>query len=372
MRDARPDLALFFPSLHGGGAERVMIDLSRAFADEGRAIDVVVLNRRGALLDDLGPGVRLVDLDRPRAALALPALVRYLRRARPKALLSTLEHANVMAVVAARLVGGVRVVVREANTPTRDLTGRGLKGPALQAAMRWSYRRADAVVAVSRGVADALISALGLLPDRIHVIFNPVLTPRVLMGAQVVPDHPWFTDGGPPVVLGVGRLSKQKGFDVLLRAFAVVKTSERCRLVILGEGPLRQALVDLAEELGVRDEVELPGFAANPFAHMAHCGVFALSSRWEGLPNVLIQALASGAQVVATDCPSGPSEVLDGGRHGRLVPVDDVAAMAAGIVDALRAPKPPPPEAWARRYALAEVARAYLEVLLPADASEAT
>ena len=372
MLETRPDVALFLPSLRGGGAERVMMDLSRAFADAGRAVDVVVLNRLGALSDDLGPGVRLVDLDRRRAALALPALVRYLGRNRPKALLSTLEHTNVMAVLAARLVGGIRVVVREANTPSSDLAGMGTKGRALRAAMRWAYRRADSVVAVSRGVSDGLVSALGLRPDRIRVIFNPVLTPRVLEGARAVPDHPWFADGETPVVLGVGRLSEQKGFDVLLRAFADVRARERCRLVILGDGPLREGLVDLAVELGVREDVDLPGFAANPFAHMARCGVFVLSSRWEGLPNVLIQALASGAQVVATDCPSGPSEVLDDGRYGRLVPVDDVAAMAAAIAEALHAPKPPPPPTWSDRYAVAHVARAYLDELLPSGTGEPT
>lgn len=372
MDDVRPHVALFVPSLRGGGAERVMMDLARAFADGGHAIDVVVLNRDGAVVDDLGPGVRLVDLDRSRAALALPALLRYLRRYRPRALLSTLEHANVVAVAAARLAGGVRVVVREANTPTRDLAAMGLKGHVLRAAMRWAYRRADAVVAVSHGVADGLVTALGLRQEHLHVIYNPVLTPRVLEGASAAPDHPWYKDGGPPVVLGVGRLSEQKGFDVLLRAFAMARTSEPCRLIVLGEGPLRTDLLDLAVELDVSGEVDLPGYATNPFAHMARCGVFVLSSRWEGLPNVLIQALACGAQVVATDCPSGPAEVLEGGRYGRLVPVDDVAALAAGILGALRAPTPPPPETWARRYAVAEVARAYLDELLPAEAGRST
>jgi glycosyltransferase involved in cell wall biosynthesis len=360
---AAPDLAFFLPSLRGGGAERVVMDLARAAADRGRRVDVVIVNRVGAITDDLGPGVEIVDLDRPRTALAGVALARYLRSRRPPALLATLEHANVLAVLVGRLVGRVRVVLREANTPSADLAEGGWKGRALRVAMRLAYRRADAVIAVSRGVASSLRSELGLPAERIRIVANPVLTPRLRAGAQELPQHPWLVDGGPPVVLGVGRLARQKGFDVLLRAFARVRERRPARLLVLGEGERRADLEALAGELGVADDVALPGFAANPFAAMSRCAVFVLSSRWEGLPNVLIQALAVGAPVVATDCPSGPDEVLDEGRYGRLVPVDDVAAMADAIDASLRDPFPPPPDAWSRRYQLDAVADAYLTVL---------
>lgn len=365
MSAQRPDLALFLPSLRGGGAERVMMDLARAAADTGRAVDVVVVNRHGAVTDDLGPGVRIVDLDRGRAATALPAFLRYLWRARPPALLSTLEHTNVLAVVATRLIRGTRVVLREANTPAQDLEYEGRKGRWLLRAMRWAYPLADAVVAVSQGVAGGLTDDLGLAPERTHVVFNPVITPRVLEGGRVRPDHPWFAAGEPPVVLAVGRLVEQKGFDVLLRAFASATARAACRLVILGEGPERDALRSSAERLGVADSVDLPGFVTNPFGYMAHSGVFVLSSRWEGLPNVLIQALAVGAPAVATDCPSGPREVLDGGRWGALVPVDDVEAMADAIVAALDGDAPRLPESWYGRYRLEDVTDAYLAILEP-------
>jgi glycosyltransferase involved in cell wall biosynthesis len=361
----RPDLAFFVPSLRGGGAERVIMDLARAAAERGRSVDVVIVNRAGAVTDDLGPGVRIVDLDRSRTAFAGLALARYLRSRRPPALLATLEHANVLAVVVGRAVGGVRVVLREANTPTSDLAGEGAKGRVLRWAMRLAYPRADAVIAVSQGVADNLRDALDLPAERIRVIASPVLTPRVREGARALPDHPWLADGGPPVVLGVGRLAEQKGFDVLVRAFARVRRERSARLLLLGEGDMRVRLAALAEELGVADDVAMPGFAENPFAAMARCAVFVLSSRWEGLPNVLIQALGVGAQVVATDCPSGPDEVLGGGRYGRLVPVDDVGAMAEAIDATLREPLPRPPDAWARRYELDAVADAYLATIEP-------
>lgn len=365
MTARRPDLAMFLPTLGGGGAERVMIDLARHAAARGRAVDVVVLNHSGAVTSDLGPGVTIVDLGRRRAATALPALLSYLRRARPPALLSTLEHVNVLAVVAARLVGGIRVVLREANTFGSDLNGGGAKGWFVRTAMRWTYRAADAVVAVSSGVADGLVTGLGVPAERVHVIYNPVITPRVLEGAKAMPEHSWFEGDGPPVIVAVGRLAEQKGFDVLLRAFTAVRAGRPCRLLVLGEGPLRDELSEAARKLGIESDVAFPGFVANPFGYMAHAELFVLSSRWEGLPNVLIQALAVGAPAVATDCPSGPREILDGGRFGRLVPVDDAPALAAAIEAELDARSERPGDAWHRRYALDAIASEYLELLAP-------
>ena len=239
--------------------------------------------------------------------------------------------------------------------------------------MRRLYPGAQRVVAVSEGVARALREGLGVPAERIEVIGNPVVTPRVLAGATHAPTHPWFHDGGPPVVVGVGRLAPQKGFDVLLRAVAQARAARPCRLLILGDGGERAALEALADTLGIRDAVALPGFDADPFPAMAAAGAFVLSSAWEGLPNVLIQAMALGTPVVATDCPSGPAEVTDGGRLGRLVPVGDVAAMADGIVAALGSGRRPMDAAWLARYAPERIASRYEDVLgLPKRVSATT
>lgn len=364
---ARPEFAFLLPSLRGGGAERVVMDLARQAADEGHAVDMVVLNRAGAVVDDLGPGVRMVELGRSRAAFALPAMIGYLRHARPRAMLTTLEHTNVLAVIAARLVPGAgaaprtRVVVREANTVSEDLVG--LKGRAVRALMRVAYRSADAVVAVSLGVARSLEAELGLNPERVRVILNPVITPRVLAGAKEPVGHAWFAPGEPPVILGVGRLTEQKGFDTLVKAFATLRASRPCRLIILGEGELRPELEALARDLGIEADVDLAGFVGNPFPYMANCAVFVLSSRWEGLPNVLIQAMAVGAKVVASDCPSGPAEVTDGGTLAPLVPVDDVAALAAAMSATLEREASELPEGWRERYELEAITAAYLDVM---------
>ncbi len=359
----RPDVAFLLPSLRGGGAERVLIDLAGAAAGRGLQVDMVVINRQEEVVSELGPGIRVVDLNRTRAATALPALARYLRSSRPPALLTTLEHTNVLGVAGARLAGGTRVVVREANTVSEDLASAGVKGQAIRELMRWTYRAAHGVVAVSQGVADSIVNELGLPRSKVKVIFNPVITPRLREGAAGTPDHPWFAAGQPPVVLGVGRLVEQKGFDTLLRAFARVRASADCRLMLLGEGPLREELSALASELGVEQDVAMPGFVDNPFPYMANCGLFVLSSRWEGLPNVLIQAMALGAKAVATDCPSGPKEVTDDGHHAPLVPVDDVEAMAQAMLTELRTDRRQLPAEWRARYSLEDVTSRYLDLL---------
>ena len=363
MRSSELDVLMFIPSLEGGGAERVMVELASAFVGRGATVELAVAGGGAGAYDaEVPDAVRVVAFGRPRVLAAVPDLVRHLRRRRPRALLSTLEHANVAAVWASRWAPGVRCVVREANTVSADL-GDGLSARALLFAMRGAYRRAAAVVAVSGGVGRSVREALGVPAERVHVIPNPSVTPRVWAGAREPVDHPWFAGGQPPVVLAVGRLAPQKDYPTLLRAFAALRGRRPVRLVVLGEGPERDALERLAGELGVADDVSFHGFVANPFAFMARADAFVLSSAWEGLPNALIQARALGVSVVATDCPSGPREILDGGELGDLVAVGDAEAMATALDAALeRGPQPAPP-AWVARYDPIGVAERYLAVL---------
>ena len=359
----RPDVALFLPMLAVGGAERVALNLAAEFGRMGLVVDLVLVRAEGPLMTAVPPGARVVDLGRSRMAAAAPALLAYAWRWRPKVLLSTLEHANVMALALAPLLPGVRVAIREANTATEDTDRSSWRGRWVLAAMRALYPTARRVIAVSDGVAEVLHTNLGVRRDRIHVIPNPVVTPEMLDAAREKPGHPWFGDGGPPIVLAAGRLVRQKGFATLLEAFALARQRTPCRLIILGEGPLRGELESAAGRLGVEDAVALPGFAPNPFAAMARAGVFVLSSEWEGLPNVLIQAMAVGAKVVATDCPSGPREILEGGRLGRLVPVGDAPTMAQAIAEVLEGAHADVSDAWTERYRSANVARTYAEAL---------
>jgi glycosyltransferase involved in cell wall biosynthesis len=238
--------------------------------------------------------------------------------------------------------------------------------------MRRTYAQAEAIVAVSNGVADDLARLTGLPRERVRTVYNPVVGPELARLAAEPVDHPWFRPGqSSPVVLGAGRLSGQKDFPTLVRAFARLRATMPARLVILGSASTPELtakrageLRALAAEKGLVEEVDLPGFVPNPYAYMARSALFVLSSAFEGFGNVLVEAMATGCPVVSTDCPSGPAEILDGGRHGPLVPVGDDAALAAAMARTLAAP--PDPAALRRRAAEFTPERAtdaYLEAL---------
>jgi len=331
-------------ALAGGGAERVMLALAACFAERDIEVDIVVTDARGALLDDVPRNVRLVNLGSRRIIMSLLPLVRYLRRERPDALLAALAPTNCIAVWA-RAIARVplRLVVTEHNTLSKSTVGATLsRARLLPPLMRYSYPLADAIVAVSAGVAEDLAATIGLPRARIDVIHNPVVSSSMLEKSHAPIHHPWFKRGEPPVILGVGRLTKQKDFPLLIRAFARLRAQKEARLMILGEGDERAYLQTLVTELKLEEDVSLSGFVSNPYAYMRQAAVFVLSSGWEGFGNVLVEAMACGTPVVSTDCPSGPSEILENGKWGKLVPVGDELGMAQAIYDLLRNPRNDP------------------------------
>lgn len=346
-----------------------MVTLANGFAERGHAVDVVLAHAEGPYLADVAKAVRVVDLRARRVAASLPGLVGYLRRERPTALLSAMGHANVVAVLARGLAHvPTRVVVSEHNhfsqTQRRAVN---LRGRAMGRFMRVAYPRADGVVAVSAGVADDLARSIGLPRGRIEVIYNPVVTPALEALARAPVPHPWFDGAGPPVILGVGRLTAQKDFATLIRAFARLRARQPARLVILGEGELRPALEALAAELGVQADVSLPGFVDNPFAYMRRSALFVLSSAWEGFGNVLAEAMACGCAVVSTDCPSGPAEILENGRWGRLVPVGDAPALADAMAATLAEVNRPEVQARAAAFGVENAVNACLRLMTDGD-----
>jgi glycosyltransferase involved in cell wall biosynthesis len=226
------------------------------------------------------------------------------------------------------------------------------------------YPWADAVVAVSHGAADDLARTARLARAQVRVIHNPIVTPELREMTAAVVNHPWFQPDAPPVVVAVGRLAPQKDFETLIRALSLVRREGRpARLLILGEGSERSRLEALTTELGLSGVVEMPGWVQNPYPYMVRAAAFVLSSRWEGLPSVLIEALFCGPPIISTNCPSGPVEILDGGRHGSLVPVGDATALAEAIGAALSGDVRRPSHASWRPYAQETVVTRYLEVL---------
>jgi glycosyltransferase involved in cell wall biosynthesis len=335
-------IGLFIPSMMPGGVQRVMLNLSRGLAGHGYQVDIILARAEGSFLKSVTKGIRVVDLHAGRVMASLPALMRYLRREKPAALLSAQPHCNLVATWARQLAQPkLRLVISEHGYTTSALkNSHRLIDRLFPLLMKIFYHQADAVVAVSRDTACDLARRSGLPLGRITVINNPVVTPEIEKLGGTPLRHPWFMAGEPPVLLSAGRLHPAKDFSTLLRSFAILRSRRMLRLVILGDGEQRQALTTLADSLGISADVDMPGFSDNPYPYMARCAAFVLSSRWEGFGNVLVEAMACGAQVVSTDCPGGPAGILENGKFGRLTPVGDATALAAAIEAALDDPLP--------------------------------
>lgn len=361
-------IAIFLPSLNGGGAERVMVTLANAFAQRGYAVDLVLAAAQGPYLKDVSPDVCVVDLKAGRVIKALLPLARYLRQERPVAMLVAMTHANIVALLARMLARApTRLVLSERSTISVEYEcAQGLAARIIYTLVRRLYTRADGIVAVSQAAATDLVRFAALPSRAVEVIYNPFELERIQTRAAETIVHPWFEPGQPPVVLAIGRLNEAKDYPTLIRAFDQLRAARPLRLLILGEGELRATLEALVAEFGLTtDDVQMPGFVANPFAYLARCGVFVLSSRYEGLPGALIEAMACGAPVVSTDCPSGPHEILDGGRWGALVPVGDAEALARALDTALSVPRSQLPDVRqrAKYFEQGKAVDAYLKAL---------
>jgi glycosyltransferase involved in cell wall biosynthesis len=330
-------VAFLLPTLGGGGAEKAAIALASEFAGRGLRLDFVLMRAIGHFLDQVPAGASVFDLKVDRARWVLGPLVKYLRERRPRSVLSFMWPLNSAIVIAERIaMTGARLILTEhTDWAVNPLAGTALTRARLGATMRLTYPRAAKIVAVSNGSAGSVARAAGMPQSSIEVIYNPI-TPLSSAGE---PDPElmakWLPDDTVPGLLAVGRFHAQKDYPTLLRALSIVRRSSPARLLILGEGPLFGEISALRSELGLEDAVLMPGFKSNPYAYMERADLFVLSSRYEALPTVVIEALACGAPVVSTDCRSGPREILKDGALGELAPVGDAEALAAAILAAL-------------------------------------
>ena len=356
-------IALFIPTLSGGGAERIMINLAVGLVDKGIAVDILV-GAQGSLQNEVPKEARLIDFKVSRTLACLPSLVRYLKRERPTAMLSAMAHANIVAICA-KYLAFVKtcIYVSVHNTISYNIDKRSLKGWFQLLLIKLFYPFSNAIIVVSEEAKEDFIVNTGISNKKVQVIYNPVVTPDIFEKAKQPVNHPWLRESELPVILGVGRLTKQKDFITLIRAFSIVLKQFPIRMIILGEGEDRQLLEKLVLELNLSKYVDLHGFVDNPYAYISRASVFVLSSAWEGLPTVLIESLALGVPVVATECPSGPKEILNNGKYGILVPVGDKAAIAKSILLCLQTNtyKKVPEESW-ERFELKQVTKKYIEL----------
>ncbi|MCP4683055.1 MAG: glycosyltransferase [Desulfobacterales bacterium] len=362
----QPRIAIFVSFSGKGGVERMLINLMGGLTALGCKVDLLPVKTRSLCLSDIPSDINVIPLNTSHTRTSLKSLVRYLKNTRPRALLAAKDRANQTAILA-RFISGVktRIVVRVGTTVSAALEGKGRSFKYFRyLPMRVLYPRADEIVVVSQGVAREMARITGLPVSHFHVLANPVISSRMTRLAYEKADRPWF-NGPEPLIVGAGRLTRQKDFITLIKAFAGLQARCPSRLVILGEGRDRSKLEALATDLGIGDRVDLPGHTSNPYAYMRRASLFVLSSMWEGSPNVLTEALALGTPVVATDCPSGPRDILANGRYGELVPVGDDKQMA----DAMFSTLANPPEKnkllqAVKAYTVENSSKKYLEILL--------
>ena len=368
----RTSVSIFLPSLAGGGAERAMLHLAEGLVNHGLKVDLVLSKAEGEYLAQVANGVRVIDLKSKYPKIfgilfSTLALKRYLQQEQPRFLLATLDifgtstWAQRLASVPTKVVLCVQNNLSKRFQGGRSLILKKVKFDLV----RHFYPWADGIVAVSEGVAKDLTQIANLLSPNIRVIHNPVVKPNLFEKAKESIEHPWLASQKVPVMLGAGRLTKQKDFPTLIRAFAKVRTQFDSRLIIIGEGEERPRLETLVRQLGLTEDVSLPGFVDNPYKYMARSALFVMSSSWEGFGNVLVEAMAVGTPVVSTDCPSGPAEILEYGKYGKLVPVGDSNALADAIAAVLS--NPPDPGILQQRsqeFSVERIVDQYLELIL--------
>lgn len=353
-------IAFFLPDLRVGGAEHMMAIIASAIARRGYAVDFVLVKAEGGYLATLDDKVNLIDLNCASTYKCMPALIRYLRTHSPDILVSALDLTNMMALIARKVAGHPgRLFIRLDNTQSAIKRSKAKKWLE-KMLIRLLYPSADGIIAVSNAVAVDFVSYIGKLKTRIHTIYNPIINQHILEKKTRLLDHPWFAPNQPPVILGIGRLNEQKNFELLIKSFASLHTKQPCRLLILGEGPLRTNLESLVKRLDLVKDVAMPGVVDNPYHYLANADLFVLSSNYEGLPTVLVEALACGCPVVSTDCPSGPREILDGGKYGPLVTVGDEYALASAMAEALSLKVQATDQEWLKQYSEETVVKQYM------------
>ena len=321
----------------------MIANLCQALVDAPIDLDVLLIKARGPYVDRLPDSANIISLRARHSLTSVWEVSRYLKKERPDALLA-IKHRGILAALRARQLARTNTPIsgRIGTTVSAALaTKSSRRRQRWYTAMRKHYPKLEQLIAVSQGVADDVLDITGMSESRVPVVRNPTITPEMLAAANEPVEHPWLSaEGSVPVIMGVGRLTEQKDFATLIAAFARVRSQREARLIILGDGGLRTELIAQATSLGVDAHIALPGFQSNPWAWMSKASVFALSSRWEGSPNTLTEAMALGIPVVSTDCPSGPRELLDGGRIAPLVEMGDADTLASALLSVLAGPPP--------------------------------
>lgn len=352
-------VTFFVPSMAGGGAERVICNISNALVEKGVDVALLLMKKEGPFLDQLNPKIPVEDVGSYSTRKALSAVLRYLKSHPDRIFFSALDNANIVTSFAGALNRKAKTCVSIHNTLSQVYRADSPSYLKRRASlMRLLYPRVTGRLCVSAGVADDASAFLGIARSRFKVVYNPCISPELFQkSAESLHDESFFSLPSPKLV-AIGRLHEQKDYLTLLQAVQRLKAKGPISLTILGEGPLLEKLIAEAKELGLSDAIYFAGFQANPYPYLRASNALVLSSRYEGFGVVLAEAIALGIPVASTDCPHGPAEILNNGEFGYLAPVGDADSLAASITKTLSAPKSVPQEAW-QRFTLDSIADEY-------------
>lgn len=358
-------IGLFFGSFEGGGAERMMVNLAKGLAEKGIDITIYVVNSTGPYLKEVPENIPIKSFDAKYGVKSIvPKIRKVLKNDGLTAFISTQMHINsAVGIAAIGLKIKPRIIFREANTPSQIINSR-IEGQIY----KWCYSFADHFVAVSMGVKQDMVKYFSLAESKVSVIYNPAIDESIYDKMNEEVDHPWFIDSAIPVIIGVGRFAPQKAFEDLVDAFIFVSKQREARLVILGKknegSDYFKMIQKKIHDSGFKDDIALLGFVDNPFKYLKRADIFVLSSKFEGLPGVLIQAMACGCPVVSTDCPSGPREILNNGEFGKLTNIGEHVELGKAIIETLKSdPNKGKLEQRASFFSVDNSSKSYLELI---------
>lgn len=337
--------------------------LANGLAGRGEKVDMILLQKKGAFVQQLNPSIRVFDLNTRSAYTCLAKLVKVLRREKPDVLISALDLTSLMSLLARRMAGFPGQMIIQLHSMPSLVRRSAFKKRVERLLLSVFYPKAEHLVAVSQAVAVDFCRYTRIAVERVEVIYNPILLPELDHLRSQTVDQTWFQTGQLPVILAVGRLALEKNQQELLHAFKIVHNQRPTRLMILGEGQERQALENLAAELGLGEDFILPGASNNPYAYLSKAAAMVLPSLYEGLPTVLVEAMACGCPVIASNCPGGSAEILDGGKYGHLYPSGNVDALAQAILAVLDDDKRLPPAEWLDQFRLETAVQRYMDLL---------
>lgn len=360
MESLKGKISIFLPNLKGGGAEKSMAILANSFFEKGYQVDLILAKKTGPFLDLIKPGIHCIDFNSDTVFKTILSLINYIRVYSPQVLLTAINYVNITAILA-KIISrkNFRLVISDQNNNfSRKVSlSDGLKPFIVNILVKFLYPFADSIIAVSKELASEVKKNIIFNKNKVTYVYNPIVLNIYNIKSEFL-----FSE---PFIVAIGRLEKQKNFSLLIKAFKRLQKHTNYKLLILGEGSKRGELELLINQLGLSQQIIMPGFVMNIHPYLEKAKMLVLSSNYEGLPTVLIEGLLVGTPIVSTNCPTGPYEILEGGKWGRLVKPNDEQSLYRGMLETLEDKNPPNGKIRAKEFNPENAVKAYLKVMFP-------